>query len=459
MSRIIDKSSAYKADIDTINIQYQKALKLLHDKINLKPADIKIITRNEDGYSNDTFNVTTKKNRQLIVRVAHPLNISRRKQEMLATRLALKVNKISILYNAKNGDQIREALPVGIPTMKQVRTKKFLKLLAHKIKQFHSINIKNVKLETMNYHLYDPYVHKADAKYGNLFYSILNKYKNAKLVFSHNDLTIWNIIYDEKHSKVALIDFEWSGLNNKIFDAANFIRDVNLHGTDLERFFLKEYDKSVSVNDITLFVYVSSFFSYLWTYSTEPKAHILEYRKRVWAKVNKLYNYIIQHKLVKVGEFVSKIKSKVSKAKKSRCNEPLDLVYELISKHLHASKKDIKVLKKLPGQTNLSFYLKLKNNREYYVRIGTIHEHLHHNIEGELTKAYAKHTNQKIIYFDPDTGNCIKSWLDGSAPTKKELQSFAFYDKLIKEINTFHSLKVKVPKIDWSLYDAHQKHL
>ena len=175
MSSINNKSSAFKADIDATNVQYQKALKLLHDKINLKPYDIKFIKRNEDGYSNDTFNVTTKKGKKLIVRVAHPGNIGRRKQELIATKLALKVNKIKILYNSLNGDQIRESLPVSIPSLKQVKTKKFLKLLANKIKKFHAINIKNVKLEKMNYHLYDAHINNADKKYGNLFYSILNK--------------------------------------------------------------------------------------------------------------------------------------------------------------------------------------------------------------------------------------------------------------------------------------------
>ena len=457
---IKNKSSAYKADIDAINVQYQKALKLLHDKINLKPYDIKLIKRNEDGYSNDTFNVITKSERHLIVRVAHLDNLSRRKQELLATKLALKVNKIKILYNAANGDQIREALPVATPSLKQVKTKKFLKLLANKIKQFHSINIKNVKLEKMNYHLYDACIHNADKKYGNLFYSILNKYKNAELVFSHNDLTIWNVIYDEKHSKVSLIDFKWSGLNNRIFDIANFIRDVDLHGTELEKFFLKQYDKSISVNDVTLFVYVSSFFSYLWTYTIDPLPHIIKYRKSVWSKVNQLYNHIMKHKLVKINDYVSKLKTKGSSIKIKHTEKPLDIVYDLITKHLHVNKKSIKVLKKLTsGQTNLSFYLKLKNNREYYVRIGTIHEHIHHAIEGQIVKAYAKHISQKIIYFDADTGNCIRIWIKGTEPNKKDLQSFAFYDKLIKQLQIFHSLKVKAPNVDWSLYDAYKNKL
>ena len=461
-NNIKNKSSAYKADIDAINVQYQKALKLLHDKINLKPYDIKLIKRNEDGYSNDTFNVITKKNKHLIVRVAHPGNLSRRKQELITTKLALQVNKINILYNAENGDQIREALPVAIPTLKQVKTKKFLKLLAKKLKQFHDINIKNVKLEKMNYHLYDACIHNADKKYGNLFYSILNKYKDSELVFSHNDLTIWNIIYDEKHSKLNLIDFEWSGLNNKIFDAANFIRDVNLHGTELEKYFLKEYDESISVDDITLFVYVSSFFSYLWTYTIEAKPHIIRYRNSVWSKVKKLYDYIIKHKLVKVDDYVSKIKIKKQNIRIKHLDQPIDLVYDLINKYLHASKKDINVLKKIrDGQTNSSYYLKLKNNCEYYVRIGTIHEHLHHAIEAQVIKAYAKYINQKVIYFDDDTGNCIKTWIKGNTPSKEDLQSFAFYDELLKQLNFFHNikLKTKVPKVDWTIYNEHKNKL
>ena len=459
---INNKSSAFKADVDAVNIQYQKALKMLHEKIGIKPYDIYLITRNDDGYSNDTFNVTTKKGRELIVRVGHPDNLIRREQEALATRYAFMVNNNNILYDCENGDQIRESLPVCMPSIKQIRTKKFLKLLAHKIRKFHSINVKGSNLKPMNYHLYDSFINCAESEYGNMFYSILDKYKNMPLVFSHNDLTIWNIIYDEKKSNVSLIDFEWSGLNNEIFDIANFIRDVDLRGTPLEKYFLKEYDPKLSVDDVTPFVYVSSFFSYLWTFTIEPKPHIIRYRKSVWTKVNKLYNEIIKKKLVKVSDFVSQLKIKKVPIRRQHHFTPMDLVYELIYKHLHVDRDDIQVLEQLrTGQTNLSFYLRLNNDNEYYVRIGTIHQHLHHAIEADVTKAYAKHTKQGIIYFDPDTGNCIKSWIIGSTPTIQQLKSHNFYDSLIKEIKLFHSLKIKheVPTIDWTLYDVHKKHL
>ena len=66
--------------------------------------------------------------------------------------------------------------------------------------------------------------------------------------------------------------------------------------------------------------------------------------------------------------------------------------------------------------------------------------------------------NQKVMYFDSDTGNCIKTWIPGSSTTKKQLQDFKFYDMLIKQLKTFHNMKIKtkVPKIDWNLYEKYK---
>lgn len=43
----------------------------------------------------------------------------------------------------------------------------------------------------------------------------------APLVFSHNDLLIYNILYDEKSDSVNFIDYEYAGINFQLFDLAN----------------------------------------------------------------------------------------------------------------------------------------------------------------------------------------------------------------------------------------------
>lgn len=44
---------------------------------------------------------------------------------------------------------------------------------------------------------------------------------NSPIVFCHNDLLLKNIVFDDKTSKVAFIDYEYSDYNYQAFDIAN----------------------------------------------------------------------------------------------------------------------------------------------------------------------------------------------------------------------------------------------
>lgn len=64
---------------------------------------------------------------------------------------------------------------------------------------------------------------------------------NSPIVFSHNDLLLKNVIYDENRKKVYFIDFEYASFNYQAFDIGNhFAEFIGVNEIDFDRFPKKE---------------------------------------------------------------------------------------------------------------------------------------------------------------------------------------------------------------------------
>jgi hypothetical protein len=70
---------------------------------------------------------------------------------------------------------------------------------------------------------------------------LIRGFKN-ELVLSHNDLNIKNIIFGKS---VKLIDWEYTGVNDRYFDLASVILEFSFSKLD-EEYFLKIYSKSIN---------------------------------------------------------------------------------------------------------------------------------------------------------------------------------------------------------------------
>lgn len=92
------------------------------------------------------------------------------------------------------------------------------------------------------------------------------------------------------------------------------------------------------------------------------------------------------------------------------------------------------------GFTNISFYVKLINNKEYQIRFGMNNKIVSRENEFNVLNLTFKNL---FLYYDLETGNAIKEWIAGRT-LKSSDYTDEFIIKLLKEIDDFH--KIKIPK-------------
>ncbi len=117
--------------------------------------------------------------------------------------------------------------------------------------------------------------------------------KSGKQVLLHNDLVAGNLLKTQK--SIKLIDFEYGGIGNPIFDLASFITERNLTQQQID-FFIECYGKrNIDKQDLLI---VSAFLQIFWT-----RWALYKYKETK----NKTYNEIAHWKLGEYKKIISKI--------------------------------------------------------------------------------------------------------------------------------------------------------
>ena len=271
-----------------------KAITLICKQLKVEKSDIVKVQYQPQGWSNSIYLFTLKNGSRYIVRIAGKSTLKNRQIEMKVLHILTKVNFFKITYlNKCNGNYIYPYIEGHNVSFYDVKNYKFLQLLAKKLRALHSIKVdKSLSLEENDYYQYNKYSNKIDQKYTSLYLQLLEKHKNLKKCLCHNDLTQWNMIYNSSKQTLSFIDFEWSRINTPYFDLTNFIRETNIHNTKYERYLVSQYNKKFSLSTIVDFLYISSYFSYLWTFSTKSFQHIMHYRNKMLRLIRKFYNEI-----------------------------------------------------------------------------------------------------------------------------------------------------------------------
>lgn len=103
-----------------------------------------------------------------------------------------------------------------------------------------------------------------------------------KQVFSHNDIVFGNLILNDKNDKLTLIDYEYAGTNNEMFDLASLLSENKIENIHQKTAFLKGYYKKVDnslLKKCNEFILYEDFLWYYWAvakYRTEKKSEFLE---------------------------------------------------------------------------------------------------------------------------------------------------------------------------------------
>uniref|UniRef100_UPI001FE142CF phosphotransferase n=1 Tax=Ureaplasma canigenitalium TaxID=42092 RepID=UPI001FE142CF len=132
--------------------------------------------------------------------------------------------------------------------------------------------------------MFHPYYRSAEiSKYLSFYHTLYCILRNEnKLVLSHNDLSVWNILDDEKKGIFQVIDFEYAAYNIPYWDIFNFLRDLTGEDFQLTFNLIKEtYHLDLSFMYQMLFL--TSFYAYTWA--------VFMYLKEGW---NELKEYLLK---------------------------------------------------------------------------------------------------------------------------------------------------------------------
>ena len=131
------------------------------------------------------------------------------------------------------------------------------------LKEFHKLKIKNIKKAKFKI------AHKKLIEETEEIFPLLENeskivkkaikiLRSGKQVLLHNDIVEGNLLKVGK--EIKLIDFEYSGFGNSIFDIASFITERSLTEHQ-ELFFIECYDENISKEELSI---VSAFLQIFW---------------------------------------------------------------------------------------------------------------------------------------------------------------------------------------------------
>lgn len=147
-------------------------------------------------------------------------------------------------------------------------TNKDIKNLITKVKKYHKFKVKEKIYDFKNdFHDYSKILKDNKSKIIiKKSLEILKKIKKNKkdFVLTHHDLNPKNIIFNKNNIKI--IDWEYSGVNNKFFDLASICVEFNLNKKK-EQLVLENYFKNNKHSDLKKLNYFKTIYSnlcYLW---------------------------------------------------------------------------------------------------------------------------------------------------------------------------------------------------
>ena len=179
-----------------------------------------------------------------------------------------KSEKNILYHDLEKGILIRRFIEGNKFNLNKINSDQQLELLGRAIKEIHKTNyekdaINNFSNSINRYKEILKYKIQKDPilEIGFEMYEDLNHESYPK-VFSHNDLTQENIIWNRKY---VFIDWEYAGLNNPLFDIASIISSYSLNDQQIDSLW-RGYGKKSDVDDEILrkWVKFTYFCDYIW---------------------------------------------------------------------------------------------------------------------------------------------------------------------------------------------------
>ena len=179
--------------------------------------------------TNEVLRISSYKKNKMIDR-----NNESKILEIMKNKKNLTVDIVEFGFNkSKNFILKTKYLPFSYNLIQQKLTKNKIKKIFDVLTKFQNIDVKNKGIKTFNHKIFinnfkkfikTPLINLVT--YEIEINKIFKKYKPKKLCLSHNDMVPGNFLFDDENNKVYIIDFEYSSINDSLYDVASFISET-----------------------------------------------------------------------------------------------------------------------------------------------------------------------------------------------------------------------------------------
>lgn len=270
----------------------QRAISLLHDVFGDKYGKIINIKDIHSGYTNISFVATFENHKTYQVRLPHEevqLLLNRRNEYAILKYLGLH-NRFDY-FDKETGAAIKQWIPGKCPRIHKWMRWKHTDQLFRMIKKIHETKVpSHFKLGHINLDAYNANLHRFNLAIQAKFLSIIDTYRDDKMVLNHTDINAKNIILS-KSGRLHLIDFEWCGYASDYWDYANFIRESRIAYSRIK---WDKYIKDFNMDKLRDYIFASAVYAYLWTWMMPETKKILKYRRQTYRQA-RFYGWRIIH--------------------------------------------------------------------------------------------------------------------------------------------------------------------
>lgn len=226
-----------------------------------------------------------------VIRIAGAMsqNLVIRENESFNSSLMSKIgiNVNTIYFDAKTGVKITKYLPQALTFNHQsIKEEKALKLISKRVKELHrsKVNFNNEFNVFVEFEKYLNLLKNKNSFFDStpLINDILFIFSYIKSYFSsqiielapcHNDLVPENILINENNkenkSDIYIIDWEYSGMNNPIFDIAAFFLESKLSISEQNIFLHSYFEENINIEtikkEIIYYQFTQDILWFIWT--------------------------------------------------------------------------------------------------------------------------------------------------------------------------------------------------
>ena len=209
-----------------------------------------IINKIDKGLTNDIY-ITNVNNIKYIIRIPKDdidniININHEKEVLKLIRNT-NLDVKEYYYNPNNRIRITYYIDNAIEYKDNNNINKII-VVAKLLKELHSIDVSNLNVYFNPIDMYIKYTNNINKYLYNIdkYLFIIDIIKSFKFnyVLCHNDLVSGNLLFSK--DKDYLIDYEYAGLNDPLFDVMSFLTENEITNEYERNLFYKEY-----FNDLT----------------------------------------------------------------------------------------------------------------------------------------------------------------------------------------------------------------